>query len=287
MKLLRIVIWIVLTLVLFSLGTTGFIRSLDKNKISDNDKALLENISSVYNGVTYLETLKSNGILTSASVKGNKIIIKYSDEKLETSYKYVYKDNVLKSEIINSEESNWLTTRLLVDAISISKGINEGDTYETFNNIKFNKVSTDEALEIVNGENKTDINIRTDRSLQIVKNERLIDYNILDENIEKIEAFDYTYTNDDVILLLTNKDNNKIVSITKSSAFDSETYDLIIHILERTLSEEEFNEFTESYGMVMEDENLTFSNYEITNTYENEKYVLKITIKEEINSQES
>lgn len=282
----RIIIWSTLGISFLILGILGMARFISKTTISKEDKDNLKLISKFYNDSSYINELKENNTLSSSKIKRNEFIISYSDEVVETEYVYTYKNNNLYIELDNNDENGWLVTKYLVDAISISKGKEEKETFKSFNNIKVNRVSNDDALSIAYGESKTEVNIRTDISLKKYISSELINYNLLESNYDKIVAFEYSYSEDNILLNLTKSDVSKMIKLSQMDSFDERSYSLVVKLMSYVLDSKKFNDFIQKYPTILEDEETVIDDIKIKNVIDKGSHVLTIEIMNDESNQE-
>lgn len=282
----RIIIWSTLGISFLILGILGMARFISKTTISKGDKDNLKLISKFYNNSSYINELKENNTLSSSKIKRNEFIISYSDEVVETEYVYTYKNNNLYIELDNNDENGWLVTKYLVDAISISKGKEEKETFKSFNNIKVNRVSNDDALSIAYGESKTEVNIRTDISLKKYVSSELINYNLLESNYDKIVAFEYSYSEDNILLNLTKSDVSKMIKLSQMDSFDERSYSLVVKLMSYVLDSKKFNDFIQKYPTILEDEETVIDDIKIKNVIDKGSHVLTIEIMNDESNQE-
>lgn len=272
----RLVIWIILFIIFAVLGGLGLYRNIKSNAITNDEKNTLVNVSNIYNDTNYVNLLKDKNIITNAKVKGNKIIITYSDQIIDTKYTYEYNNNELKINLDNNDENGWLTTKILIDSVSVLKGNPESGTYDIFDNVKINKISDDPAININTDKDKTEITFSTINSVTITK---LNLEDILNDNIDKIKSFDYTFEDNNLNLILSATDTNQIIEIKQKEELNENSYNLLINIISIIYNEDEVNEFKTNYPALSNEIKIEFKNFTITNEKDENYYILKTSIK--------
>lgn len=272
----RLIVWIILLVVFTGLGVLGLFENMKNSALTIEEKTTLDNISTVYNNTDYVRLLKERNIITNSEIKGNKIVVKYSDQVEDTKFYYEFKDNELKIKLDNTDENAWLTAKILVDSISILNGNPEKSTYELFDSIKMSKQSDDPSLTINTNNNKIEIIFSTINPLTVIKSNL---ENALIENEDLIKAFDYVYEDKNLNLILSKTESYQVIEIKQKMQFDDETYRLLINILSLIYNEDEINEFKMNYPELSNEPNIEFENFTITKEKIKEYNTLKISIK--------
>lgn len=277
--LIRIIIWSLFTFMFMLLGFFGLFKNIQSNSLTLDEKELFDKIIYIYNNSKYVNDLKMVNIITTSSLKRKQLNIRFSDKNVDNLYRINYDNNYFYFEFDNNDDNAKIVSKILLDAINVSNGRNEGETFYTFENIMANGFSNDEALSISIGDATTEIIFNTKRMIAIEKeNTELINQTILLENIEKIKSFDYVYVSDNINLTLDKDSISNNVKIIQTIPFDKNTYSLLITIFSFLLRSDEMNTFINEYNEIKNDEKLEFDKYRIFNEEENGIHYLTVQI---------
>ena len=276
----RIIVWGVLSLLCFTSGFVGLYNNLKKTSLTDESKEKLNTLINNFNSNTTVTNYKASSVLYSAKLKRNNIEIVYSDNTKEEKYTLIYDEtnNLLKFEFNTNDDIAWNISKLMVDSVSIALGKEEMTTFDTFEKIKKDGTSMDNAFKFISNENTTKVEISTIYGLKVIQTiSEVIDTNTLLQNVELLKTFNYKYLDDNMSLTVYKKDNFNYINITQKNELNANTYTNITNIIYYIYGMEELNKFKENYPTI--DPNIKeFDNYKISILNNDDMYSIIIEI---------
>ena len=203
-SIIRIVTWGSISFLLLILGISGLV--LFKSGHGEIGSVIKETtpLVNTFNKLKGLEQFKNAGISVKATAKGNTIVVSYNTEVSAASFSFKYNDDAgvrlltMKYNIVDNTIAS-VITKYMIDAISVTRGYEEGKVFDKFMMSDFESTTPAQGVSI-----KTENNITT-----VILN---MDKSILDSNIENEENKNYITIDQASDLVKDLKDGSSIIS---------------------------------------------------------------------------
>ncbi len=269
----RFFLWGLVWVLLLSSSIYGFLLYFEGYGESGKKRKQLYPIIQAFNSLEGLNAYKNVGININSKYKDGKIIITYGTTKSTIDYEFEYKElsgeKILESKFSQADENNAnIIIKSIIDAVSITLGHDEGDTFERYQIDDFYRTNISDGVRLIIDNTSIVAYINIEKAaIDYINPEDLTRAYLTYKDLESLNfklnsENEFVYNKNNTTLYVINTDDYYDIYIQNGS-YDDDLYKSILSVINiLDINNIIKDEFEISYPVITSSK--TFGNYIIT-----------------------